>query len=1061
MRPLELEMTAFGSYAEYTVLPFSQLRRGIYLITGDTGAGKTTIFDAIMFALYGVASGSDRRGDMLHCDFVPKSEDTVVRLRFRQNDKEYTVERRLHFARVRGGEGRFGGSTVSARLVEPDRAPTEGAGKVTARCEELLGLNAEQFRKIIMLAQGEFREFLKADSDKKNEILGKIFDNSAYVHYQTLLAGARDELKARRARREEELRTLMQTVFQRPPAADDAEMEKYLPDHPALTENLAALVGEETGELERRGSERDAILRTIHELNTRLGAAETMNTLLEELAHDRQRLAELEALDPLMEERRRAFERADAAFGKARPALERETRANEELRAALGEIERLKAEREERQRELDEASEAVAADESASRELDAVTLRLDRLNEQLPIYARLREKRGERQEAEAGAARAEEARKSGEAENEKLTAELQDLRRKLDELSGVDGEVQAAAAENRRAEDSLRLLSGPDGVRREVESIARQEKNLADEEERYIELTRAAADEAGRSAGVYQRFIAAQAGLLAEDLRRTLARQEEAECPVCRSRLCREHLPRLAELPEETPDRDAVEAARMSAGEAERRRAAQDTRVKTLAATIEAKKTAAADRARTVLPDLAGWEELSAPGYLDGAVRAAQERAGQSAALLRAAEERQAGRDRCREALPKTEERLREALARIESCRAEAERCRLAAKEADSAARELEQQLLYADEEEAKARRSALETKKNELSGRIRTHLDRLSEARSRRATVLGSLTETEATAERRRLACAEAAAGRERVLSETGFADAGAVALALAPMGDADGDVWLRQEQSALAGHEMEKKTLAAQIEKRAAQTEGHEPTDLSELSGRIEELQGEHARANDACTELENRLRNHRTVLAGAVEARRALAETDSAWQRLDALGSLAAGVSSEQGKLSFDRYVMGTMFREILALANRRLELMSGGRYELVHRSGADRKNARAGLEIEVLDNSTGAQRPSGTLSGGEAFFTSLALALGLSDAVQNHAGGRRMDTLFIDEGFGTLSDGVLDKALEVLGQLAEGDRLVGIISHVDRLDESIPQKIRVRSGEKGSTLRVETA
>jgi exonuclease SbcC len=137
------------------------------------------------------------------------------------------------------------------------------------------------------------------------------------------------------------------------------------------------------------------------------------------------------------------------------------------------------------------------------------------------------------------------------------------------------------------------------------------------------------------------------------------------------------------------------------------------------------------------------------------------------------------------------------------------------------------------------------------------------------------------------------------------------------------------------------------------------------------------------------------------------------------------------------------------------------MSGGKYQLIHKSSADRKNAKAGLDIEVLDISTGQQRPSGSLSGGEAFFTSLSLALGLSDVVQNHAGGKKLDTLFIDEGFGSLSDDVLDKALDVLNQLTEGNRLVGIISHVDKLGESIPQKIRVKNTDKGSTLSLELA
>ena len=248
-------------------------------------------------------------------------------------------------------------------------------------------------------------------------------------------------------------------------------------------------------------------------------------------------------------------------------------------------------------------------------------------------------------------------------------------------------------------------------------------------------------------------------------------------------------------------------------------------------------------------------------------------------------------------------------------------------------------------------------------------------------------------------------------------------------------------------------------ELEKREEQTAGKEEADLAALDALIIASEAEYNRMNEVCSNGEALLRNHRSVLEEAEACRAALEATGSAWKRLDALAALAQGSSGEGGKLSFDRYVMGAMFREILEMANRRMEQMSGGRYELVHKAGADRRNAKAGLEIEVLDNNTGLQRSAGSLSGGEAFFTSLSLALGLSDVVQNHAGGKQMEALFIDEGFGTLSDDVLDKALEVLDQLGEGKRLVGIISHVDKLDESIPQKIRVRGGEKGSTLTLE--
>ena len=142
MRPLELEMTAFGSYAGKATVPFTDLHRGLYLVAGDTGAGKTTIFDAVVFALYGRASGRDRSPAMLHSDYVEKSTDTVVKLRFEEGGKEYTVHRSIHFPKKRGSEGGYGDQQISALLEEPDREPTEGADKVTKRIEELLGLNA-------------------------------------------------------------------------------------------------------------------------------------------------------------------------------------------------------------------------------------------------------------------------------------------------------------------------------------------------------------------------------------------------------------------------------------------------------------------------------------------------------------------------------------------------------------------------------------------------------------------------------------------------------------------------------------------------------------------------------------------------------------------------------------------------------------------------------------------------------------------------------------------------------------------------------------------------------
>ena len=1059
MRPMHLEMTAFGSYAEKTELKFEDLRHGLYLITGDTGAGKTTIFDAIMFALFGVASGADRKTDMLHCDYVPKATDTVVMLRFLQNGKVYTVERRIHFSKKRGAAGQYGDGKVEALLTEPDAAPTEGANRVTERCEALLGLNAEQFGRIIMLAQGEFKRFLKADSDEKNEILGKLFDNSVYVYYQNLLLGARDELKRRRGAGEEELRGLMELSFQRPASFHGEENEAFLPGHPALTDNLRRLVEEETGALDALRAERDGMLEELNALNRRRGEAEAMNALLGELKQARAHLEELEALDGEMARRRAVLERAEKALHRTVPALERAARAEDELNLNLAEIADLKNDLFEISQKLTEAEAAVEADEEAAREERELENRVHTIGQQLPRYAELKQREREKTEAEQKQAVATEERERAEEELTRLNKELFSLRETLETLASVDGELADCRSGARRAAERLEALDGKAGLGGEIAAIRTMETELDAEKQTLLRLTQEAGETAASADALYQKFIAAQAAVLADELRQTLAEYEEAVCPVCGTCISRERSASLAKLPDETPDKTAVDSARRAAEKAERRRSGGEAAVQAKSAAILAQKQGAVRRASALLPDCGSWEALAAPGFLGAAVRAAREDAERLNGALAAAEARKTERDAVRERLPEME-KARESIQGAIDALQEEERTQRGLKQAaEAAARVLAEQLSFRDEAEAIEEKKRLEERATALTERIRTHQAELAGARSKRDTVLGSLTEKENAAGKLTIARDEAQAGRDRVLEETGFADADEVRACLEAIGGGDGERRLQEERAALSAHELDKNGTRALILARQAQTEGRETADLSGLEEAARELNERHTRLNEACVGREALLKNHRAVWERAVDIRKTLQDSDRAWRRLDALASLAGGVSSESGKLSFDRYVMGAMFREILEAANRRMELMSGGRYELVHKVGADRRNAKAGLEIEVLDNNTGIQRASGSLSGGESFFTSLALALGLSDTVQNHAGGRQMDALFIDEGFGTLSDDVLDKALDVLGQLTEGRRLVGIISHVDRLDESIPQKIRVRHGKNGSSRSLE--
>ncbi len=1059
MKPLELEMTAFGSYGETAALPFRELKHGLYLVTGDTGAGKTTIFDAVMFALYGVASGPDRKGDMLHSDHVSRSVDTRVKLRFAQSGKEDEVERWIHFPRVQGKKDAYRPGTAGARLLEPDRAPTEGAERVSRRCEELLGLNAEQFRRIIMLAQGEFRKFLKADSDEKNEILGKLFDNSDCVYYQELLLGARSELRRRRAAAEEELRSLMQTLFQQPPELPEENRADFLPGHPALTENLEQLVSEEQVKLEEREKARDALLEALHTLTGQMGAAETVNKLLDALEQDEGQLRALEALDEAMARRRESYARAEAALHRALPAVLRREQADEALDRTREELAALEEELKTLSGALAEAERASEEDEERRTEQTALLGRLRALDEQLPRYGELRRKTAERKET---LRRLEETRGTREKEKERLAAlegELASLLEALSALGGAEAEITLHREETEQARQRLEALCGEGGLQTEVSGLLRREAALKKEKEALLQLTEAARRAAARYDAVYQHFLADQAAYLAGELRRTLEETGEGECPVCGTKLSRSALPRLAVRSEEAPGKETVEREKRAAAQAEAARSDAESRLGSLEAALRERQRASLEKARTLHVPCLSWEELREGESLKSSVEEARRRSLEAGQALEKAEKALAERKRLLARRPELEQLCGTLRKRQEELLSQAQTLEIAAEAAQGELRVLQGQLPFPAEEAAQAERQRLAGEAAAVERLLKEHQERLEAARALRDTAQGKRNEKRSSLEKLEEERENAFSEETRVLFTCAFSDARAVRDALAPAEGKDGEVWLREEARALSEHEIRKNALREQIGQQRARAEGKARTDLSALEAQKASLDEAYRAAGDAWSELDRLLQGHRTVLREVKRVKTALDGTEQAWRRLEPLANLAGGESGDGGKLSFDRYVMGAMFREILEMANRRLELMSGGRYALVHKLASERKNAKAGLEIEVLDNDTGLLRPSGTLSGGEGFFTSLALALGLSDAVQNHAGGRQMDALFIDEGFGSLSDDALDKALEVLRGLTEGDRLVGIISHVDKLSESIPQKIRVRHGEKGSTLSLE--
>ena len=969
-----------------------------------------------------------------------------------KNGKAYTVERTIHFTRKRGTAEEYGDPKQDAVLTEPDGLTVRGQEKVNARCSELLGMDVEQFRKIIMLAQGEFREFLKANSEKKNEILGRLFDNSAFTRYQNLIGGARAMLQERRRENQEKLTALIREGF------PEEEQVNYHPESPDFLDRLARLVREDEERLAELGKRKEAALELLAKLNKRHGEAALVNRDLEELDKQRERMALLTSREGEIKALKQRTETAAAALRAVKPGMDARTKAEDALRKGAEELRRLEAMMQACERELENALAAAAGDAEAKARTEALGQDIHALREQLPRYREMEEKVRARDAAALAERKAGADREASEQRARALKEEQDGIAEVLEALKDIDHLTEERAKQEEEARKAVEALTGKGGVAERARALKAEEAGLRADEIRLAELSRKALEAENRHHDLYRRFIAGQAGLLAETLRQRIDAEGEAACPVCGALHRRGDETHLARMAENTPDEKKVEAAKKAAEQAEASRKGQDAAVQEKRAGLERNRHELLMKAFPLFPDCA-WESLSSEAFLEAEERRLRERSREAAAALRDARNKRAERDGALRAQAENRENLERVARQIEELKAEESRQHAAFAAAQSAAEAMRRTLKLASAEETEQQIAAWEREQEALQRDIRAHEKAETDARAALNRTKGSLEgkRNEIPSLREALALAEEAL--KKALAEHGFPEEKDALAALEPIGRADGEQWLQQQNQTIHDFVLDWRNTKALIASLEEKTEGKRKTDLKELGDQINARKAEQALADSEYNAGNAALSAHRRILDRARETKQALSLTDGAWQRLNALGTLALGSAGDGGKISFDRYVMGAVFRDILEMANRRINIMSGGRYELVHKKDTDRKNAKAGLEIEVLDTATGRVRPSSLLSGGEGFYASLSLALGLSDAVQNHAGGKKLDALFIDEGFGTLSPDVLDKAMEVLNQLSAGNRLVGIISHVDKLDESIPQKIRVTCDERGSHAKQE--
>ena len=1085
MKPVRLRISAFGPYAGEMELDMTKLgESGLYLITGDTGAGKTTIFDAITFALYGEASGENREPVMLRSKYAEPSVPTEVELTFSCGDKIYTVRRNPEYERP---AKRGGGTTLQraeAELVFPDGRTVTRLKDVNQGVREILGLDRNQFSQIAMIAQGDFMKLILADTRERQAIFREIFKTG---YYRTLQEKLREESGRLRSLCEGEKAGIAQYVDGiRWPEPEKAAGELPVEEVCALLEKVL----EEDLLAEREAERRDAELgRELEQVKSLLGQAaelERLRNLLareeekrraaaEELAGCRERLeretgrqaeqGELERAAAALEAELPGYGRLEKLrldISEAEDRLAAQRRQQEACRAsargAQAFLENLKGERE----RLEHAGEQLERLNREKGQLEAEGKALGELNRDAAAWL---EGRRNWRELEKTWTDGESRRQGFRLRQGELGTALADLEERIKALEGVNAKKMELSGQLER---ELQRQGELEALEREL----REQEKRREEYGKAREAYRAAAGEADRLGERYQAmnraFLDGQAGILAETL------EAGKPCPVCGSL---EH-PRRAVRRTETPSEAALNRA-MESWEQARSRAEEASRAAgSRLGAMESGETALAAR----------LEKITGDGGLDGAGERVRRLGERSAACQR----------ELRTGILAAEQDME----RRKSGEEERERLQLLQRDVQRQEEELAEQLAEVKNKSERQRgqselllqkmagqRAALGLAGEGDISRLQEEIRRRIQMAAGRAEQLGQAIaeETARVSRREELSqrIPEAEGDLRRKEEALGACASGIAALEsqkkelerqlLAAKAD------LRFGEIGQARAELQRlRTVIAGMKdalERARNAWDACRTSLAECDGKIAQIKGQLERgaevdgekaekAREALEAERTGLETRRKLLFSRREANGTALENirrrsgrlealEREWAMVQALSNTAGGNVSGREKIMLETYIQMTYFDRIIDRANTRFMIMSGGQYELKRRERAMNNQSQSGLELDVLDHYNGSERSVRTLSGGESFQASLSLALGLSDEIQSLAGGIRLESMFVDEGFGSLDESALEQAVQALAGLTEGNRLVGIISHVAELKERIDRQIVVTKERTGGS------
>lgn len=1023
MKPIYLSMSAFGPFAGQQTVNFRELGDNpLFLINGPTGAGKTTLLDALCFALYGKTTG-DRSGESMRCQHAAADCATEVFFIFSLGDKTYRIDRSpRQSTQAKRGDDRLVDRQPSATLYEIPETPaaTEpcdwplkllSSGRIsdtTDLIKQLIGLSHEQFRQVVILPQGQFRQLLVAKSEQREKILSSLFQTEQFKQVEEAVND-----KANRINQQyKQLETSLQALLNDKGFSHPEQVEQ------ALTE-LEPTLKQAQQSYQQAQQRKNQVLTEL----TQAEQLEKQFSQLQQLQTEAAQLAEQQAqIDSLtvqltdhrqaqqIRPARQALKQADEAVHNRQQQLQQNQlqleRAAEQLQQA-----------EQKQQQVADHEQKLQAAEDKRRQLAQQAEQLSQFTELSQQQNSAREKCLKEQ-----------------AEQDKYNAKLAQLKR---EYSNTEQQLQQLRDRIKQHQNTALQLSQLQTQLQQRQQLTQlteqinQQQCQVDSLQQPVAVNQQQLQQAKTQAGELRlRWHQQQAQLLAQQL------QPGQPCPVCGSL---EHAkPAAGYTTEQLVSEQQLEQAEQ-----------QQT------AAIEALQQAE-QVLQSAVQQLDSLRQQAAPltDSLGELAEQPEQVLNDRISAVRAQENEQQQQHQQAEAL---QHKLADLQQQQHTDQQQVERLQGAINEYQSALASLKGRLELLDPDGQLSKQSASQIKQlqddneqliKQLKQQQQQAVEQLNQAQQAHYQAQTQRQGLQQELQREVLHQQQCQQDWQQQLSDSPFASMADYQQALLSEQQAES---MREQVQTHQRQLHKNQSVMAQVQ----QTIGSQNrVDLAAIQQQFKSAEAAETQAQEHWltrdkqqTALQDLLRSYRN---------RQTRSKDLIHQ-YKVIGELAESLTGNNPqRISLHRFVLAVLLDDVLREATLRLEQMSGGRYILLRSDTVGDKRQHGGLDLQIEDSYTGMRREVNTLSGGESFMAALALALGLSNIVQNYAGGIQLDTLFIDEGFGSLDAEALDLAIDVLANLRASGRTIGIISHVSELKQRISRRVDVQRHANGSTL-----